>query len=416
MSDGLKLLAAIVENGAVSKLRELTQELFIDEEADAYAFISRYFRRYGRLPTFEALEDGVTAQFPEVEEPVDYYLDRVYDRKLYGELRERYSNLGDAMRSHNMATARDQIRMMSAACRLVTNDNAVSTLGEAAREVVSLYDEAHARPGVSGIPSGWETYDEATGGYQPGDLVTWVARLGVGKTNILLKQADHAWNCGYGVLVVTTEMPKPQITRRLLGIQSSIDPDLIRKGRLSHWGRARLRRLVDNLTNADRFHIFSAGMNQRVTDIDTLIVEFAPDIVFIDGAYLLRPDTGNRHLSRVERVPEVFDALKAISLAHNCPIVGTTQYSRQAGKRGKEGGIESIAFTDAIAQNSSIVLGIKDGKPPHQTSRRTIEFLKGREGEQGEFTINYQFRPVDFSEMPEDELREESASLDWMGE
>lgn len=415
MSDGLKLLAGILETGSVQKLREITADLFLDEEEEVYRHVTRHFRRYGAMPAFATLEEETGVRLPAVEEPVDYYLHRVYDRKLYNEIRDRFVSLRDSIRDNNMEVARQAIAEMNSSCRLITNENRVSNLREASREVLDLYEHAHANPGISGIASGWPTFDESTGGYQNGDVVTWVARLGIGKTNILLKQADFAWGQGNSVLVVTTEMPKPQITRRLLGIQSGINPDAIRKGQLSHWARARLRRLVDNLTYGERFSIYSAGMNQKVGDIDTLIHEFAPDIVFIDGAYLLRPETGTRHLNRIERVPEVYDALKAMALTHNRPIVNTTQFSRQAGKRGKEGSIETIAFSDAIAQNSSIVMGIKDGTPPHQISRRVLEFLKGREGEQGEFSINYLFRPVDFSELPEETIREEAVDLDWMG-
>jgi hypothetical protein len=78
--------------------------------------------------------------------------------------------------------------------------------------------------------------------------------------------------------------------------------------------------------------------------------------------------------------------------------------------------MENIGYTDAIGTHSSIVVGIKEGRPPYQDSRRILELMKGREGERGEFDINYNFAPMDFSEIPLEQQEAEGTDLDWMGE
>jgi len=415
MSDGLSLLTAILETGSVQKIREIASEQFTDEELPVFQFITRHLRRYSTLPAIATVESELGISLPEVEEVADYYQRRVIDRQLYGNLRDHFDDLRESLRSMNMDQAREAVSAMHRASRTITHAGQVVDFGSAARSMVEAYDMAHRSPGLTGIPTGWNGLDEITGGYQPGDLVSWVARLGVGKTNALLKQADHAWSEGYSVLVVTTEMPVLQMARRLVGVRTGIDPDLIRKGMLSVWTRRRLGRMVDNLVASDRLNFYSAGMNTQTTDIEALMAELSPDIAYVDGAYLLK--TGNKYArSKQERVPEVFDDLRSIALQSNRPLVTSTQFSRQSGKRGKEGSIESIAFTDAIAQNSSLVFALKEGKPPHQATRRVIEVMKGREGEAGEITINYVFSPVDLSEMDEEVVQMETANLDWMGE
>jgi replicative DNA helicase len=404
----------MLETGSVQKLREITNDLFIDDELEVYNHIIRHFRRYHRLPAIATVEEELARRLPDAVENTDYYHRRVVDRKLYGHVRDSFDLLRDSLRNNNMDSARQAIASMHTASRTVTHDHRVVNLRVASSQMLEAYDEAHRTPGMTGIPSGWAGFDEQTGGYQNGDLVSWVARLGVGKTNVILKQADYAWDQGHSVLVVTTEMPTMQMARRLMGVRTGINPDLIRKGMLSTYARRRLGRIVDNLFNSERFNFYAAGMNEPVTDIMALVDEFSPDIVYIDGAYLLRPDSGKRYLSKQERVPEVFDALRSMALDCERPFVTTTQFSRMSGKRGKEGSIETVAFSDAIAQNSSIVVGIKEGKPPFQHTRRVFEFLKGREGETGEVTINYQFTPVNLSEADPEELQAEEVSLDWM--
>jgi hypothetical protein len=104
-----------------------------------------------------------------------------------------------------------------------------------------------------------------------------------------------------------------------------------------------------------------------------------------------------------------------MTITHNRPIVTTTQFSRAAGKKGKEGTLETISFSDAIAQNSSLVFGIKEGKPPNEKTRRSIETMKGREGESAEMETYYKFAPIDFSEVPPEQVSAESVDTDWMG-
>lgn len=101
-------------------------------------------------------------------------------------------------------------------------------------------------------------------------------------------------------------------------------------------------------------------------------------------------------------VSEVFDNLKQMTLAHNIPVVVTTQFNRQAGKKGKDGSLENIAFTDAISTHSSLVLSLTEakGSSAEIKKKRKISFLKGREGEAGDFEINFNFSPIDFSEIP----------------
>lgn len=233
-------------------------------------------------------------------------------------------------------------------------------------------------------------------------------------TFLTLKQALHAWENGYSVLIVSMEMTIDQITRRILGLQSGINPDYIRKGTMCEFSTRRIQRYLENVAHADRLNVYAGSFSKKVGDLEVLIGELCPDIIFVDGAYLLHPDIALRGGSRLDRVPEVYDALKRMTITSDRPIVTTTQFSRQAGKRGKDGSLETISFSDAIAMHSSLVFGIKEGPPPFQETRRFLEIMKGREGEFGEFQINYGFTPVDFSEVLGDLVAAEAVNLDWM--
>lgn len=428
MSDGLKLLGSIIETGSVHTLRELSVELFLDEEVELYDYMRRHYRRYGQIPAIATVEEELGIQIPRIDETAEFYIHRVHDRRLYNQIKDQYNDLKTCLRDYNMEAAKEVIAEMGAATRIARSSNDIRNLGEAMQDVMAEYAYAHANPGLSGVPTGWGHYDMATGGHQPGDLVTLVARPCIGKTYVLLHMARMAWHFGYNVLVVTMEMTIEQITRRIAAMQAGINPDYIRKGTLSTYAYRRLTRCIEGLRGCERFRLFSGGMKKRTSDVELLIQEYRPDIVFVDGVYLMQPES-KRPMQKIERVSEVFDSLKQMTLAHNIPAVVTTQFNRQAGKKGKEGSLENIAFTDAISTHSSLVLSLMEGMAPHQSDQRILRFLKGREGEAGEYPINFGFAPVNFGEVVqlrregEDEeeggtsriVQSSEMSLDWMG-
>lgn len=400
MSDGKKLVAAILASGSVETLRKIRQDVLLEDEVEAFQYVSQHYRRYHELPTVQTVEQETRIRLPRALESVDYYTKKVYDRQVFQFLREDFTELKGALQSMDVDRAKEIVAAMHSHTRTGNASEDLRNLAQASQMVLRRYEDAHHRPGVTGIPSGYGRMDEATGGYQPGDLVSYIGRMATGKTYTLLKQAHYAWQQGYSVMLVTTEMTIEQMVRRTLALATRIQPDAIRKGMLCNYGYRRLQRYVDSMVGTDRFNIYAAAFGGRTTDIEILMHELTPDIVFVDGAYLLKPPESKRSMTRLERVPEVIDSLKQIALSSARPIIASSQFSRGAGKKGKDGSMETIAYSDAIGTHSSIVVAIKEGRPPYQKTRRVLEIMKGREGEEGEYEIYYDFDNMNFDEVP----------------
>lgn len=242
-------------------------------------------------------------------------------------------------------------------------------------------------------------------------------------TYVMMKMAHQAHLAGHNVLAVTTEMGIEQFTRRHTSIALGINPTLLKRNMISTYMERRISALYSGMAGTDRFRIFSVGMNSKVNAIESFCQEFGPSIVFIDGAYLLRPTDAPKNANRIERITGVMDELKGLTLEANVPFVITSQFNRQAGKGGKEGSLETVGYTDAIGTHSSIVVAIKAGPTENPFASRYLEFLKGREGESGEIAINFKFAPLDMEEFTEEEQENASdtpapaggaAATDWM--
>lgn len=411
MSDGRKLLSCIISNGSAETLRTIDEGIFVREEIELFRYIKRHYMQWGRLPSYSTVEEERGVRLPSADEPVEYYLSKLTDRKYYNSVRDLFPELRDSLRDMDTARSREVIDRMRAAGRQANTATEVYTVAESWATVYAGYEHAHRNPGLSGVPTGWPYLDAASGGYQPGDLITWVARMGLGKTYLLLWQAYTSWLSGRSVLFVTTEMPIAQISRRFYAIAAGVDPDFLRKGRLSSHALRRLTDCAENMVGGERLRIYSAGLHKRVSDVEMLMQEYDPDVAYVDGVYLLKPDASKKNVGRFERVAEVFDELATLKLKANRPIVCTTQFSRQAGKKGKDGSLESIGYTDAIGTHSSIILSVGEGLAPHTTNRRHIEIMKGREGEAGAWDTNFGFAPTDFSQVDADAVE---VDLDWM--
>lgn len=421
MSDGLYLVTAVCMHGSTEVFRQLEEDLFVDEEErEVYDFARRYFRRYGSFPSIQVLEEETSANIPEAEDPVAYYLDRVYERRLFNHIREPFNDLRTALSSRDVEEAKSVVGAMSVSIRALAPDHAVLDTSSVMADVLRDYEHHHRHPGISGITTGWGYLDVQTGGWQNGDLIVWVARPSMGKTWLLIHQTHAAWAAQKSALFVSMEMTLPQVGRRFASYHARVDPDFVRKGRLSYWAERRFRNSLRALENTHNLTWYAGGMKKRAEEIDILIQELAPDVVYVDGIYLMEPANSNNRMGRYEKAAYLVDELKTIAYRRNRPIVVTTQFGREAGKGGKKGSMENIGYTDAFSTHASIILGIKGGRKvrtPQITVRpragggeerivayrdlfpyRRVEILKGREGESGEFGLNYSFAPLDFSE------------------
>ncbi len=420
MSDGLRLLASLLEHSSTVTFGLLERSDFVDQqELVFYDYIQAHHRRYARLPSIDTAMDDLGTDLPETPETVDYYLNRLQERTVYNGVREELGDLRDALRDMDIETIIRSSRAINSICAPRTGQQReLVDMSDLATMVRSAYDLSHGRIGVTGIPTGSHYLDAQTNGYQNGDLIVWVARPSAGKTHMLINSSRAAMAAGKSVLVVSMEMPLAQMGTRYAAHEAGLDPRLIRQGKLSYWMRKRFEGALFDIGEQRNFHLFAGNFKKNTDDIDILIQELAPDIIYIDGIYLMRPANAPSKSNRFESSAYVVDELKSLTLRRDRPIVGTTQFGRGAKEGGSEGNLENIGYTDTIGTHASVVVGIKLGQKVYKQIKHVVDgeirvketkatfpyrhltLLKGREGEAGEWGMNFQFTPVDFEDIP----------------
>src|SRR5579864_1138491 len=103
----------------------------------------------------------------------------------------------------------------------------------------------HAGKLITGIPTGYDRFDEFTSGFQNQDLIILAARPSMGKTSFMMNIAEAIaipdreggartpMHKQYSVGVFSLEMSKEQIGLRMLSSESGVPNHLIRTGMLS---------------------------------------------------------------------------------------------------------------------------------------------------------------------------------------
>ena len=90
---------------------------------------------------------------------------------------------------------------------------------------------------VSGVPTGFTDLDQLLTGLHPGELILIGARPSMGKTSFAMNIASYAGLvAGKTVAVFSLEMPREQITLRMLCSNARVDMQKVRQGTLSMEG------------------------------------------------------------------------------------------------------------------------------------------------------------------------------------
>ena len=147
-----------------------------------------------------------------------------------------------------------------------------------------------------------------------------------------------------------------------------------------------------------KLYVVDGNLAASAEDVFALADQLKCKLVFIDGAYLMRHK--NTKLDRFTRAAENVELMKRACTDLDQMCFGSWQFNRAAvkdKKKGEKGALEDIGYSDAIGQISSIVLGLFQEEGVETMEKRQIKVLKGRNGEVGQFDVNWDFINMDFS-------------------
>lgn len=255
---------------------------------------------------------------------------------------------------------------------------------------VSLFDNIEEQLTIDEndvIETGFRELDAMLKGWKRGEeLVVFMGRTGQGKSWMGLKFAMAAALQGERVGIYSGEMSKEQLQERILccakQTESSTKEDA--------WEFIKQK-------NIDIQIITQKELRGRATvdDIENFIVNNNLTMMIVDQLSLMEDSTSKPGTPLRQQYGNISMDLFTLTSKHHLPIILLVQSNRQGGEQKNGPALENIAESDAVAQNATRVISMKN-----EGGVLTLNLLKNRYGEGNkiqkynvDFAIN-KYKPI----------------------
>ena len=250
-----------------------------------------------------------------------------------------------------------------------------------ALERIELASKANGT--VTGIATGFLDLDFLTSGMQPAELVLIAARPSMGKTAFVLNIAQHmAFKLNKSVAIFSLEMSKEQLVNRMFSLESRVDAQHLRNGKLdeTEWekliesagviGKSKL--IIDDTPGITIQDLRSKCRKYKLeNDLDIIIID-----------YLQLMSGSGRSESRQQEISEISRSLKGLARELSVPILALSQLSRAVEQRPDHRPMMSdLRESGAIEQDADVVMFIyRDDYYNKDTEKKDIaEIIIGKQ-------------------------------------
>ncbi|NIT54907.1 MAG: hypothetical protein GWN00_01265 [Aliifodinibius sp.] len=403
----MKLLSSLVYKGDLGEMISVNPEYLKPSETIIYKFIESHIINHGVYPAPHTVEKETTlALYPKkgITEPPSFYREKVYDRHITTKLNSAMMAVRAKLEEGSPRDAVEILLKNSGELVQLQSKDGLVDFRDAEEHLKQNYSLMNSPGPGYGITSGWVYLDARMGRLEPGDLLSIVGRPSQGKTFLVLRMMYHAWkNQKIPVLVVSPEMKPIKLIKRLTALHTKSPLTPINQGSYN-------TSLQDNIVYGGLagvkdhdvpFYIVDGAMCPTIEDLFLLSRQLGVKAVGYDGAYLMKHR--NPRLSKWDRISESAQGLKNLSSVLGIPVVASYQFSRDMEKKSKSDKklptLADIYGSDEIGQLSSIVLGLLQEETIETALKKEITLLKGRDGEEGSWWINWLFDEMNFSDL-----------------
>jgi replicative DNA helicase len=260
------------------------------------------------------------------------------------------------------------------------------------------YKKRKENRGMMGLSYGIPLLDYITKGLENGTLTSFIANTGIGKTFFEVLIGSYNMLQGCSVLQGMTEMSEDIMQDRYDAMLFAMCyPGLMNYSQFKDGllpldvEQAYFEFLENDLPNFEPLIMFTATSPMGV---EAQIEKYNPDLVLIDGCYLMEDDQGAK--DDWLRVTHITRDLKKIAKRKKKPIFINTQADKNTSKRtGPELG--DISFAQSIGMDSDVILAGYRDDIMRNDNEMCIKVLKQREGSTGRVLMSWDFDHMNFS-------------------
>ena len=234
------------------------------------------------------------------------------------------------------------------------------------REVVyntleAISAASKAKGTVTGLSTGFTDLDYKTSGFQNSDFILIAARPSMGKTALVLNIAEYmAFRDERPCAMFSLEMSSEQLMNRLISLESRVDSQKIRTGKLNDEEWSRVVEASGVIANSGLIIDDTPGITMQEFRSKARKYKLEADIQIIFIEYLqLMAGSGRAKDSRQQEISDISRALKSLARELNIPIVALSQLNRSVETRDDHRPMLSdLRESGAIEQDADVVMFI----------------------------------------------------------
>lgn len=245
---------------------------------------------------------------------------------------------------------------------------------------------------ITGVPTGYNILDAATGGWQDTDMIVIGGRPGMGKTTFALNLIWNASRSNKKAGIISIEMDARQLTAIFVSMLTGIGTDEMKARKMTEGEMTKIT------TAADKVHQSDIFIDDESTDLEDIIRTARIwkhkeniDVLMLDYIQLTR--CKGTH-GRYERITEVSNQLKTLAKELRIPIFVLSQLSRKSEERGtkdRKPQLSDLKDSGAIEQDADIIIfpyryAYYNGREDDNKSE--IIIAKFRNGKVGTYNFN----------------------------
>ena len=288
-----------------------------------------------------------------------------------------------------------------------------ATVSESVEERRDAYANACNEPGV---PTGFPTFDKASNGLYPGQIMIVAAATSEGKSVMLLNMAYNAWKAGKNVLYITIENYRPDYMRRFDSLDAMVPYNALKQGKLTDDEKIRLNKALDDQkTRQNIFYVVDKPTDCGPEFIEAKINDLLPltfDIILVDYMQIMTLETKGK-MDTHEKFGIIAAELRRIGRIKKIPVVTAVQINREGIKeKGTAYGVQHIALSQFIANHADIILSLRAIDQQQAMASGVVDLegslIKHRDGPKVRFAIKANFERM---KMQEHEVRAEEIAV-----
>lgn len=389
----------------------ITSNYFTGKYKRAFSFILDHQNQYGQIPTIETFQK----KFKDIElathkdvigtgENIQYWCDEVRNKKKHNTIAENLDEVIDLLNEDKDTEGAYEVlkrTVLKVENELILSDRI--KINENTNKRWEDYKKRQVSGGITGLPTGIDLFDKLTGGLNKGELTTFMAYTGVGKSWMQVIIAVEMAKAGYKVLFFTTEMSTNMVFRRIDAVWNKFNYSLFKKGQMHTKEEKQYQKYLEEMANKsdEEIMLIVEQATSGVSQISAKIDQYQPDVVLVDGGYLLADEEGedDNWMSMVR----IWRGLHRLCLSKNIPIVVSTQSKDESNAN-----LKSVNFSKAIAQDTDIFFVLEQDEQDKNDKEAQIRFLKLREGDMlSIIRLNWDFDKMDYSCLFKEKIKEQ---------